>query len=68
MKNNLLVEAQTLLGFSKAEMARALMVHYNTYDKWERGEQKPPAVVYASVNMLIFMKEKEVLSEWVTRV
>ncbi|EPN6628404.1 TPA: helix-turn-helix domain-containing protein [Raoultella ornithinolytica] len=67
MKNTRLVDAQSKLGFSKAEMARALSVHYNTYDKWERGEQKPQAAVYTAVDMLLFMYAKGILTEWMSR-
>jgi len=42
-------------------------VHYNTYGKWSRGEQNPPAAVYTAINMLLFLKEKQLVVEWLYR-
>lgn len=67
MHNNVLLEAQATLGLNKVDMARALGVHYNTYGKWSRGEQNPPAAVYTSVEMLLFLKEKHLIAEWLAR-
>nr|WP_172691770.1 hypothetical protein [Serratia marcescens]SAY46564.1 Uncharacterised protein [Serratia marcescens] len=67
MQNEILSEAQAVLGLNKQDMARALGVHYNTYGKWSRGEQNPPAAVYTAINMLLFLKEKQLVAEWLYR-
>ncbi|WP_171455157.1 hypothetical protein [Serratia marcescens] len=53
--------------FQQADMARALGVHYNTYGKWSRSEQNPPAAVYTAINLLLFLKEKQLVAEWLYR-
>jgi DNA-binding transcriptional regulator YiaG len=67
MQNEILSEAQATLGLNKQDMARALGVHYNTYGKWSRGEQNPPAVVYTTVELLLFIEKNQLLLEWLAR-
>jgi DNA-binding transcriptional regulator YiaG len=36
---------------SRAELAKALNIHYETLAKWERGEQKPPAIALTALRL-----------------
>lgn len=65
MSNNTL-EARHELGLSIAEMARALGIHRQTWIKWERGEQRPPAVAITAMRMLAFISLRGLLGEWQT--
>jgi DNA-binding transcriptional regulator YiaG len=55
------------VGLSISAMARALGIHRGTYDKWERGEQRPPAVALTAIEMLLFMHSRGELRDWVNR-
>lgn len=55
---------QQQLGLSRVDFARALGVHYQTLTKWQRGEQKPPAVALQLARALLWMQDRELLSAW----
>lgn len=52
------------LSLSIADMARALGVHRQTYVKWERGEQKPPAVAIRLVKTLLWLHDIGMFSDY----
>lgn len=50
--------ARKKLGLNKSEMAqKALRVAPGTYNKWESGRQRAPAVARAAREMLLFMAD-----------
>lgn len=51
-------------GFNQMEFARLLQIHRNTWVKWERGEREPPAVAISAIKMLLFMRSRGVLLDW----
>jgi DNA-binding transcriptional regulator YiaG len=53
---NTFKKARTLLGFTQEKMAEELGIHVDTLGKWERGEQKPPAI---ALTALRFYKESK---------
>lgn len=55
-------EAREALSLSINEIADALGVHRQTWVKWERGEQKAPAVAFTAMDMLIYMAQNGL--EW----
>lgn len=58
-------EARIDLGLSIAEMARTLRIHRQTWVKWERGEQHPPAVAVTAMRLLWFLKMRGFLDDWI---
>lgn len=57
-------ENRAALGLSIADMARALGVHRSTWNKWERAEQRPPAVAMTAMRLLQFVSEAGALHAW----
>jgi DNA-binding transcriptional regulator YiaG len=55
---------RTSLGLSIADMARALNIHRQTWVKWERGEQQPPAVAITAMRLLWFLHMRGELDDW----
>ena len=53
------------LGLTKADTARAMGVHYQTFIKWQRGEQKPPAVAMQMARALLWVKARGWLDAWI---
>jgi len=58
------LEARQELGLSIEEMARALGIHRQTWVKWERCEQRPPAVAVTAMRMLVFISIRGMLADW----
>ncbi len=58
------LEARQELGLSIAEMARTLNIHRDTWGKWEREVQKPPAIAITAMRMLVFLKWRGLLDDW----
>ena len=58
-------EARQDLGLSIAEMARTLGIHRQTWVKWERGEQSPPAVALTAIRLLWFLQMRGELQDWI---
>lgn len=48
-------------------MARAMGVHRVTYTKWERGEQAITAGPATEIDMLMYMRRRGVIGEWLNR-
>ena len=57
-------EIQDNLGFSVSRMARELGVSRGTYDKWQRGDQKAPAIGIQAIKMLVFIIENKMLEQF----
>lgn len=55
---------QKKLGFSVSQMARELGVSRGTYDKWQRGDQKAPAIAIQAIKMLVFIVENKILEKF----
>jgi len=56
--------AQHTLGLTRAEMARAMGVHYETLAKWQRNTQAPPAAAVTLVNLLLWLHDGGQLPRW----
>jgi DNA-binding transcriptional regulator YiaG len=56
--------AQQTMGLTRAEMAQAMGVHYETLAKWQRGAQHPPAAAVTLVNLLLWLHEGGQLDRW----
>ncbi|MBK1719214.1 hypothetical protein CKO27_16460 [Thiocystis violacea] len=56
--------AQARLGLTRAELAAALGVDYDTLSKWERGERTPPAVAASHLRLLGWLHGKRLLNPW----
>jgi len=61
---NNLKKARLKTGLNIAEYAAALNVHRETYSKWERECQKPPAVGITAVGMIEYLNNKNILSDY----
>ena len=48
----------------KTDMAKALGVDYGTYNKWETGENKIPAVGVTAVKLLVFIHDCGLLNTY----
>ena len=59
--------AQNTLGLTRAEMAQAMGVHYETLAKWQRGTQAPPSAAVTLVNLLLWLHDSGQLDRWMTR-
>ncbi len=46
---------------SRAELAKALNIHYETLAKWERGEQEPSAIARAALNFYLILKKHRLI-------
>jgi DNA-binding transcriptional regulator YiaG len=44
-------QARTLFGITQKKMADELGIHVDTLGKWERGEQKPPAIALTALRL-----------------
>ncbi|MCK7579295.1 MAG: helix-turn-helix transcriptional regulator [Chromatiales bacterium] len=53
------------LGLTKADTARAMGVHYQTFLKWQRGEQSAPAVAVQMARALLWMHSTGLLRAWI---
>lgn len=51
-------------GLNQTQFARLLRVHRNTWVKWERGEQEPPAIALTALAMLEHMRQTGTLMGW----
>ena len=51
------LQARQALGLNIKQMAACLGVHRDTYGKWERGEQSPPAIAESHIRLLIWLKQ-----------
>ena len=49
------------LNLNQAQMARALGIHRQTWVKWERAEQRPPAVLIQFLKTLRWLDAKNML-------
>lgn len=58
-------EARQELGLSIAEMARTLRIHRQTWAKWEREEQHPPAVAVTAMRLLVYLQWRGLLDDWI---
>ena len=67
MTANELAEARFRLGLNIQQMAGAMGVHRQTWTKWERGEQKAPAVAIRLIQALQFLFECQRLSAFLER-
>lgn len=60
--------AQKQLGLNRADMARAMGVHYYTLAKWQRvghpDYQKPPAAAVTLVRLLLWVHKLGMLPAW----
>lgn len=59
--------AQHTLGLTRAEMAQAMGVHYETLAKWQRGTQAPPSAAVTLVNLLLWLHDSGQFDRWMTR-
>lgn len=53
MKDNNFKEVRLTLGLTQQKMADKCGIHLQTWVKWERGEQKPPAIAKTHVKSLL---------------
>lgn len=68
MTSNQCAEARAELQFSIADMARTMGIHRQTWTKWERGEQRPPAVAIRLIAVYISLYRRGILSRIVADV
>lgn len=54
-------------GMSQGDFARMLKIHKETWGKWERGQQEPPAIALTALEMLEMMRNKGVLIDWINQ-
>lgn len=59
---------QARLGLTRAALARAMGVHYQTLTKWQRGEQRPPAVARQMARALEWLAERGTLNDFLDHV
>lgn len=57
-------QARQELGLSINDMARACGVHRQTLVKWEREERKPDAAALQLIKVLLWLKSKNILSDY----
>ncbi len=64
------VEARQKLGLSRAEMARAMGVHRETWAKWERGEREPDSAAVRLMELLCWLHDNRgpTLARWLTEI
>ncbi len=48
-----ILQARQSLGLSVTVMAQRLGIDRNTYGKWERGEQRAPAIAATAIRWLV---------------
>lgn len=51
-------EAAEILGLNIGEMSALLGIHRETYGKWHRGNQRPPAVAIGAIELWIELKKR----------
>lgn len=63
-------EARQKLGLSRAEMARAMGVHRETWAKWERGEREPDNAAVRLMELLCWLNDnrKPTLAQWLKEI
>jgi len=49
------------LGLNITEMARVCGIHYMTWSKWEKGEQRPPAIARRLFDVLLWLQREGLL-------
>ena len=54
-------EVREALGLSVTEMARVCGIHYMTWSKWEKGEQRPPAIARRLFDVLLWLQREGLL-------
>jgi DNA-binding transcriptional regulator YiaG len=59
-----LVAAQETLGLTREALAQVMGVHRQTLAKWQRGEQKPPAVAVQMVRLLLWLHARGLFAAW----
>lgn len=57
-------QARQELGLSINDMARACGIHRQTWVKWEREERKPSAAALQLIKILFWLKDKNILSNY----
>ena len=63
------LQARQALGLNIKQMAACLGVHRDTYGKWERGEQSPPAIAESHIRLLLWLKQQglvKLTADWQT--
>jgi transcriptional regulator with XRE-family HTH domain len=53
MTSSQILQARQSLGLSVNAMAQRLGIDRNTYGKWERGEQRAPAIAATAIKWLL---------------
>lgn len=61
---NDLKQTRESYGLNQSQFARLLRVHRQTWVKWERGEQEPPAIALTALAMLDHMRRSGALMDW----
>lgn len=51
-------------GFSQAHFARLLRVDRATWHQWESGRHSPPAIAITAIQMLLFLRERGMVLDW----
>ena len=51
------------LGVGVTEMARLCGIHYMTWSKWEKGEQRPPAIARRLFDVLLWLQQEGLLEQ-----
>ena len=51
------------LGLTVTEMSRVCGIHYMTWSKWEKGEQRPPAIARRMFDLLLWLRREGLLEE-----
>lgn len=51
------------LGMTVTQVARACGIHYMTWSKWEKGEQRPPAIARRMLALLLWLNSKGLLQQ-----
>ncbi len=72
-QKDFLQKSEKTLDFDSIEMARALLVDYDTYSKWRRGQRELKAAPKTSVKMLVLMKlcsetKTDAFTEWTSKI
>jgi len=65
VKNNDFKEARLTLGLTQQKMADLCGIHLQTWVKWERGEQKSPAIARQHVKTLLWLLDKNLLEKYI---
>jgi DNA-binding transcriptional regulator YiaG len=57
--------ARLKLGLTQQKMADLCGIHLQTWVKWERGEQKPPAIARQHVKTLLWLLSENLLEHYI---